>query len=414
MSKHRYYFSCLLIVSLCFSSAIFTSNLHADEHTNSVLSTNKNIAKTTNKTAIVLGIDQENRYLPLLKNKKVALVVNQTSIRHNGQHLVDYLLANNIDVRVIFAPEHGFRGNHDAGEKVNSSIDKKTAIPLLSLYGKSRKPSAQVMAKLDVLLFDIQDVGVRYYTYISTLHYVMEAVAQAGKKLIILDRPNPNIAFVDGPILSLAFRSFVGMDTIPLLHGMTVGELAKMLKGEKWLAIKRELDLTVITMANYQRNSQYSLPIKPSPNLPNDRAIALYPSLGFFEATAVSIGRGTEFPFQVIGHDKVKLGHFVFMPKSTPNAALTPKLMNKRLYGLDLRNSLQRGLNLHWFYNAYYAFKKAGIKFIIHPEFLDKLAGNDKFRKALQAGKSLEEIKQSWQQDLENFKKQRKPYLLYP
>ena len=414
MSKHRYYFSCLLIVSLCFSRAIFASNFHADEQSNRVLSANKNIVKTTNKTAIVLGIDQENRYLPLLKNKKVALVVNQTSIRHNGQHLVDYLLANNIDVRVIFAPEHGFRGNHDAGEKVNSSIDKKTAIPLLSLYGKSRKPSAQVMAKLDVLLFDIQDVGVRYYTYISTLHYVMEAVAQAGKKLIILDRPNPNIAFVDGPILSLAFRSFVGMDTIPLLHGMTVGELAKMLKGEKWLAIKRELDLTVITMANYQRNSQYSLPIKPSPNLPNDRAIALYPSLGFFEATAVSIGRGTEFPFQVIGHDKVKLGHFVFMPKSTPNAALTPKLMNKRLYGLDLRNSLQRGLNLHWFYNAYYAFKKAGIKFIIHPEFLDKLAGNDKFRKALQAGKSLEEIKQSWQQDLENFKKQRKPYLLYP
>ncbi len=414
MLRGIYYFSCLFIISLCFNHTSFANNINVDENINNVVKANQNIDKTLDKTSIVLGIDQENRYLPLLRNKKVALVVNQTSIRRNGQHLVDYLLANNIDVRVIFAPEHGFRGDHDAGAKVNSSIDQKTAIPLLSLYGKSRKPSAQVMAKLDVLLFDIQDVGVRYYTYISTLHYVMEAVAQAGKKLIILDRPNPNIAFIDGPMLSLAFRSFVGMDTIPLLHGMTVGELAKMLVGEKWLAVEKNLDLTVIPLANYQRNTQYSLPIKPSPNLPNDRAIALYPSLGFFEATAVSIGRGTEFPFQVIGHDKVKLGQFTFTPKSTPNAALKPKLMNKQLYGLDLRNSSQRGLNLHWFYKAYYAFKKAGVNFITHPKFLDKLAGSDKFRKALQAGKSLEEIKQSWQQDLENFKKQRKPYLLYP
>ncbi len=370
--------------------------------------------KAQSNQPIRLGIDQAEKYLSLLTHKRVGLVVNQTSRRNDGEHLVDYLLAKGINVTVIFAPEHGFRGDHDAGAKVSSGVDQQTGLPLISLYGKHRKPTADMMAKLDVIIFDIQDVGVRYYTYISTLHYVMTAAAETEKMLIVFDRPNPNIAFVDGPVLDVKFRSFVGMDTIPLLHGMTVGELAQMLVGERWLATNKVLDLIVIPVEHYRRSMNYTLPIKPSPNLPNDVAINLYPSLGFFEATPVSIGRGTPFPFQVIGHNKVKLGGFSFMPVSTPGAALKPKLMDKTLYGIDLRQSKQRGLALDYFFKAYKAFKKAGVKFIQYPKFLDKLAGTDKFRQDLQQGKSLAEIKQGWQMALAQFKLQRKAYLLYP
>ena len=370
--------------------------------------------KAQSNQPIRLGIDQAEKYLSLLTHKRVGLVVNQTSRRNDGEHLVDYLLAKGINVTVIFAPEHGFRGDHDAGAKVSSGVDQQTGLPLISLYGKHRKPTADMMAKLDVIIFDIQDVGVRYYTYISTLHYVMTAAAETEKMLIVLDRPNPNIAFVDGPVLDVKFRSFVGMDTIPLLHGMTVGELAQMLVGEHWLATNKALDLIVIPVEHYRRSMNYTLPVRPSPNLPNDVAINLYPSLGFFEATPVSIGRGTPFPFQVIGHNKVKLGDFSFMPVSTPGAALKPKLMDQILYGIDLRQSKQRGLALDYFFKAYKAFKKAGVKFIQYPKFLDKLAGTDKFRQDLQQGKSLAEIKQGWQMALAQFKLQRKAYLLYP
>jgi uncharacterized protein YbbC (DUF1343 family) len=323
------------------------------------------------------------------------------------------LIANHINVQAIFAPEHGFRGDHDAGEKVSSSIDTKTGIPLISIYGKNRKPSAAALANLDVIIFDIQDVGVRFYTYISSMHYMMEAAADADVSFIIFDRPNPNGAFVDGPMLEPKFTSFVGMHKIPLLHGMTMGELALMFKGEGWLNTTKELNLSVVSMKNYQRKMAYSLPIKPSPNLPNDVAINLYPSLGFFEATPVSIGRGTDFPFQVIGHNKITVGDFDFMPVSTPGAASTPKLMNQSLVGQDLRHSHVKGIDLSFIIKWHQAFKAKNTTFFTRASFMDKLSGSDKLRKAIVAGKTEQEIKQSWQQDLLKFKRLRKPYLLY-
>ncbi|MCW8832647.1 MAG: DUF1343 domain-containing protein [Colwellia sp.] len=369
-------------------------------------------ARQHKKSEIQLGAEQISEYLPLLAGKKVGLVVNQTS-QVSGVHLVDKLIAKGIDVKAIFAPEHGFRGDRDAGEKFNSKIDERTGIPLVSIYGKNRKPSADTLANIDVIIFDIQDVGVRFYTYISSMHYMMEAAADAGITFIVLDRPNPNGAFVDGPILEPEFTSFVGMHKIPLLHGMTVGELALMFKGENWLTVNNSLKLKVIRIKNYQRTMPYSLPIKPSPNLPNDTAINLYPSLGFFEATPVSIGRGTAFPFQVIGHNDISVGSFTFMPVSTPGAASKPKLMNQALQGQDLRQSQIRGLDLSFVINWHNAFKNQGRAFFTRADFMDKLSGTDKLRKAIVAGKSAKEIKQSWQQGINQFKALRKPYLLY-
>lgn len=365
------------------------------------------------KADIIVGAEQIERYLPLLLNKRVGLVVNQTS-RVFDTHLVDMLLANNIDITAIFSPEHGFRGNLDAGEKFDSSIDTKTGIPLVSLYGKNKKPSTSSLKNIDVLVFDIQDVGVRYYTYISTMHYIMEAAAENNIKLIILDRPNPNGRFVDGPILEENFRSFVGMHAIPLLHGMTVGELAKMIQGEGWLNTKKTLDLTIVKLKNYQRDMHYDLPIKPSPNLPNAQSIALYASLGFFEATPVSIGRGTHFPFQVIGHHKYHLGNFTFIPISMPGTARKPKLMNSKLTGQDLRLINSHGLDLSYLISWYEIFASANTVFFSSPAFMDKLAGTDKLRKAIILGQSAEQIKKTWQPALQRFKSQRKPYLLYP
>lgn len=365
-----------------------------------------------NNDSIILGIEQVAYYLPMLKGKRVGLVVNQTS-QFKHKHLVDVLIDNNVNVRAIFAPEHGFRGDLDAGEKFSSSIDEKTGIPLISIYGKNRKPSLDVLSNLDVIIFDIQDVGVRFYTYISSMHYMMEAASDARVSFIVFDRPNPNGAFVDGPILEPGFTSFVGMHKIPLVHGMTIGELALMFKGEGWLDTNNELNLTVVRMNNYQRRMPYSLPIKPSPNLPNDIAINLYPSLGFFEATPVSIGRGTDFPFQVIGHDKISLGDFKFMPISTPGAANSPKLMNKSLIGQDLRYSNIRGVDLSFIISWYQAFQESNTTFFTRADFMDKLSGTDKLRKAIVAGKTQREIKQSWQQGLDKFIKLREPYLLY-
>jgi len=372
---------------------------------------NTELVKPDNEK-IVIGAEQLKSYLPLLKDKSVGLVVNQTSQIAN-KHLVDVLIANDVNVQAIFAPEHGFRGDRDAGEKFSSSIDEKTGIPLISIYGKNRKPSAKAMENLDVIIFDIQDVGVRFYTYISSMHYMMEAAADMHVSFIVLDRPNPNGAFVDGPILEAGFMSFVGMHKIPLLHGMTVAELALMFKGEGWLNSTNALNLTVVIIKNYQRTMPFSLPIKPSPNLPNDVAINLYPSLGFFEATPISIGRGTDFPFQVIGHDKISIGDFEFMPVSTPGAALTPKLMNKRLLGEDLRNHNVDGIDLSFIIKWHQAFKKTNTPFFTRASFMDKLSGTDKLRKAIVAGKTQQEIKQSWQQDLVQFKRLRIPYLLY-
>ena len=369
-------------------------------------------ASTSDESSIIVGAEQIEQYLPQLKGKKIALVVNQTS-KVFDEHLVDVLLQKSIDIKMIFAPEHGFRGNRDAGEKFDSSVDTKTGIPLVSLYGKKRKPSLSTLKELDVIIFDIQDVGVRFYTYISTMHYMMEAAADAGVEFIVLDRPNPNGSFVDGPILEKAFRSFVGMHPIPLLHGMTVGELSLMIKGEGWLKTEKKLALTIFKVQNYQRNLAYKLPVKPSPNLPNTQSIALYPSLAFFEATPVSIGRGTAFPFQVIGHDNVMNGNFTFTPVSIPGAASSPKLMNIRLHGEDLRQVDSHGLNLRFIMQWYKAFSDRGVTFFKSPKFMDKLAGTDKLRKAIIEGQSAEQIKLSWRVGITNFKKNRKPYLLY-
>lgn len=364
------------------------------------------------KAGIVVGAEQVATYLPLIKNKRVGLVVNQTS-QITNTHLVDRLLQQQVNIQAIFAPEHGFRGKKDAGEYFDSTTDFKTGIKVHSLYGKQRKPDAKLLNNLDVIIFDIQDVGVRYYTYISTMHYMMEAAAESGLSFIVLDRPNPNGKYVDGPILEEQFKSFVGMHKIPLLHGMTVGELAQMIFGEKWLNTNEPLDLQIIPIKNYARHLPYSLPIKPSPNLPNDQAIALYASLGFFEATPVSIGRGTPRPFQVIGHDNIKIDQFSFTPVPMEGAK-KPKLMNKKLYGQDLTKVETNGLSLKYLLLWHQAFQQQGKVFFDKAKFMDKLAGTDKLRKAIMAGKSESQIRQGWQQGLTDFKQLRAPYLLYP
>ena len=370
-------------------------------------------ANTVGSTQMQVGAERGELYLPLLENKKVGLVVNQTS-RVGEQHLLDFLLANNINVIRIFAPEHGFRGDHDAGAHVNNDIDSLTGTAITSIYGKNKKPAPDIMAELDIVVFDIQDVGVRFYTFISSMHYMMEAAAESGTEFLVLDRPNPNGKFVDGPILEPAFQSFVGMHPIPILHGMTVAELAQMIKGEGWINQAQNLKLTTIANANYQRDMSYALPITPSPNLPNSQSIQLYPSLCFFEATPVSIGRGTDFPFQVIGHNTVMLGSFKFSPESRPGAALHPKLEGQLLSGIDLRNSDIQGLDLQLFIQAYQQFKQQGLDFFERADFMDKLAGTDKLRRAIEQGQGAEQIKQAWVADLQAFKKQRLPYLLYP
>ncbi|GAB2909295.1 exo-beta-N-acetylmuramidase NamZ family protein [Rheinheimera gaetbuli] len=359
------------------------------------------------------GAEQLAAYLPLLKDKRVGLLVNQTSLV-GEQHLVDVLLANKVKVVSIFAPEHGFRGDHDAGATVNSGTDSKTGLPLWSLYGASKQPAAAQMQQLDVVIFDIQDVGVRYYTYISSMHYMLQAAATHGVAMLVLDRPNPNGAYVDGPLLEMAFQSFVGMHPIPLLHGMTVGELAKMIKGERWISHADKLQLTVVPMTAYQRNMPYALPVKPSPNLPDAQAVALYPSLGFFEATPLSVGRGTAFPFNVIGYDKFGPADFTFTPVSTPGAALTPPLMDKQLYAEDLRNVAVKGLDLQYLLRWHALFKQHNEVFFTAPAFMDKLAGSSQLRLQIEQGLTEQEIRASWQQALQRFRQQRQRYLLYP
>ena len=370
-------------------------------------------AESQPPATIQTGAEQLSRYLPLLEGKRVGMLVNQTS-RVGEQHLVDVLLQHNVNIVSIFAPEHGFRGDHDAGASVSNGTDSKTGLPLLSLYGKNKKPSAAQMQQLDLVIFDIQDVGVRYYTYISSMHYLMEAAAENGVAMLILDRPNPNGAYVDGPVLDLAFQSFVGMHPIPLLHGMTVAELALMIKGEKWINQADKLKLEVIPVARYRRDMPYSLPVKPSPNLPNDQAIALYPSLGFFEATPLSVGRGTDFAFQVIGFDQFGPQDFRFTPVSTPGAALTPPLMNKNLFGEELRQVKTAGLDLSYLLRWQQRFHAHNTEFFSSAAFMDKLAGTDSLRLQISQGMTEQDIRASWQKGLQLFKQQRQPYLLYP
>ncbi|WP_018982602.1 exo-beta-N-acetylmuramidase NamZ family protein [Salinimonas chungwhensis] len=362
--------------------------------------------------AITVGAAQPDNYLPLLQNKRVAAVVNQTS-QTSDAHLVDFLLNQNINVIKVMAPEHGFRGQQAAGETVIDNMDTKTGLPVVSLYGKNKKPSPDMLSDVDILLFDIQDVGARFYTYISTLHYVMEAAAEHGVEVLVLDRPNPNGAFIDGPVRQPGFASFVGMDPLPLLHGMTVAELARMIKGERWINAAEALTLHTVPVADYTRTMPVRLPIAPSPNLPNPAAIRLYPSLCLFEATSVSVGRGTEYPFQLIGHDKIRLGDLTITPQSRP-AAPSPKLEGAQLMARDLRRSTLAGFDISLLISTYQQFTEAGETFFTHPDFFDKLAGTDALRKAIVAGQSAQQIEQQWKADLDAFKQRRAAYLLYP
>ncbi|MFZ4457163.1 MAG: exo-beta-N-acetylmuramidase NamZ family protein [Bacteroidales bacterium] len=349
-----------------------------------------------------------------LNGKRIALVVNQTSVvGANRTHLVDTLLAKGINIKLLFAPEHGFRGTADAGEKVTNSIDSKSQLPIVSLYGKNKKPTKEQLNDVDVVIFDIQDVGARFYTYISTLYYVMEACAEQNKKLIVLDRPNPN-DFVAGPVMQDSLRSFVGIVPIPLLHGLTVGELAKMINSEKWLKSKTNIcPLQVVKMSGWKHRQPYSLPIKPSPNLPNDRAISLYPSLCFFEATGVSIGRGTTFPFQVIGYPDSTLGNFTFTPISLAGFEKNPLQKDRKCYGIDLRNTpFEGGFTLSYFLD-FYRKSNLGERFFTNPRFFDQLVGNTTVRRMIVDGKSENDINEVWQKELSHYKKMRKQYLLY-
>ncbi|RYJ51417.1 DUF1343 domain-containing protein [Flavobacterium petrolei] len=359
---------------------------------------------------IKTGADNYEKYLPLLQNKKVGIVTNQTGILTNKIHLVDFLLEKKIAIQTIFAPEHGFRGTADAGEHVVDGKDAKTGLSIISLYGDNKKPKAIQLVGIDIMLFDLQDVGARFYTYISSLHYVMEACAENGIPLVILDRPNPNGSIIDGPLLEKEFTSFVGMHPIPLLHGMTIGEYAQMINGEKWLKNGAQCKLTVIPCLDYNRTMEYSLPLKPSPNLPNDQSINLYASLCLFEGTNVSVGRGTEKQFQIYGSPFLTKSTFNFTPK--PNFGAKDPLYNgKECFGEDLTAypKLTR-LELKWLIKAY---QNTSDKTKFFNPFFTKLAGTKKLQQQIESGISENKIRKSWKNGLTAFKKMRMNYVIY-
>lgn len=356
-----------------------------------------------------------NEYFGMLKGKKVALVVNQTS-EVKGTHLVDTLTKLGVNVVAIFAPEHGFRGNYSAGATVKNDKDEKTGIPVYSLYGSSKKPTKQQMQKTDLVVFDIQDVGARFYTYISTLHYVMEACAEHNKPIIVLDRPNPNGHYTDGPVLDMAFKSFVGMHPVPVVHGMTVGEYARMINGEGWLNKKITCNLTVVKCKNYNHQKTYKLPVKPSPNLPTPESIYLYPSLCFFEGTNYSVGRGTEKPFECVGKPGITVGDYYFTPKNIPGVADNALYAGKECRGYLLTDYAKNiapftnKINLFWLINLY---QNDTAKSVFFNNFFDKLAGTDQLRKQIINNLSEEEIRKSWQPKLKAYRQMRSKYLLY-
>ncbi|MCS6992107.1 MAG: DUF1343 domain-containing protein [Chitinophagales bacterium] len=364
---------------------------------------------------VIHGAERLDQYHSLLTGKRVALVVNH-SARVGHTHLVDTLLRLKIDVRKIFVPEHGFRGQADAGTHISHERDESTGLPLLSLYGKNFKPTAEQLSDIDVVVYDIQDVGVRFYTYLSTLHYVMEACAENRKPLLVLDRPNPNAFYVDGPVLDTAFRSFVGMHPVPVVYGMTIGEFALMINGEKWLAHQLHCPLTVIPCLNYSHNQLYRLPLAPSPNLRSTKAALAYPSLCFFEGTPVSVGRGTEKPFLVFGYPEYHQGTTVFVPQPRPGA-LAPPYAGLQVRGHDLSILTEayffelKSINLSWLISMYESYPNKNEFF---NAFFDKLAGTDQLRKQICSGLNEGSIRQSWKPALEAFRQIRKKYLLYP
>ncbi len=392
----------LLIVFLYASSC---SNVHTQE----------NSSQQADINPIIMGAEQYEKYLPLLENKRVALVVNQSSLIKNT-HLVDFLLEKGVKIQKIFAPEHGFRGNIDRGKHINNELDEKTGLPIVSMYGKNRRPTDEQMADVDIMLFDIQDVGARFFTYISSMNEAMEACTKNKIPFIVLDRPNPLGDYVDGPVRQEKFKSFVGMHPIPIVHGLTVGELAKMINGENWLENGKQCDLTVITMENYKHSMHYSLQVKPSPNLPNDLSIRLYPSLCFFEATEVSIGRGTNFPFQVIAYPDPDFGDSLFIPHDIPGMQMNPIQEGKVCYGIDLRNAKPDTVYFTLKYVIDFAkkFREKGDTLVTKLRWFNLLAGNDVLLKQINKGLSEKEIKASWKKELDEYKTMRKKYLLYP
>lgn len=361
-----------------------------------------------------MGAEITNKYFPLLEGKRVAVMSNQSGMV-GDEHLVDFLVAGNHNVVGIFSPEHGFRGTADAGEHVSSSVDQKTGLPIWSLYGSGTgKPTAWQMEQFDILVFDLQDVGLRFYTYYASMARLMDACAQYDKEMIVLDRPNPNGFYVDGPLLDMKHKSGVGWLPIPVVHGMTLGELALMINGEKWLPRGRVCNLIVVPCEGYTHQTRYELPIAPSPNLPNIHSIYLYPSTCLFEGTVMSLGRGTDFPFEVYGHPSYKGSDFSFTPRSVAGAK-NPPLLNKKCYGVDLREMSnqdiwERGFDLSYVIDAYQNMN-IGNKFF--SSFFEKLVGVDYIRQDIIAGKSADEIRQRWSGDVEQFVKQRRPYLLY-
>lgn len=363
------------------------------------------------------GADRLEELLPLLENKRISLVVNQTSLVQNV-HLLDTLYNKGVHITQVFAPEHGFRGDADAGEFIKNGKDYRTQVPIISLYGKNKKPQPSQLQQTDIMIFDIQDVGARFYTYISTMFYVMQACAENNKELIILDRPNP-CDYVDGPVLDMKYKSFVGILPIPILHGCTIGELAQMINGEGWLGNNLQCPLKVITIEDWKHGQPYSLPVKPSPNLPNDQAIALYPSLCPFEGTSISVGRGTDFPFQIIGSPTTKNLKFRFMPHPMKGSDKHPLHQDTYCYGLNLisEKNIPKGFSLQYviqFYNYFQNLTKHAEKeFFTRPHWFDLLMGTNQVRLDILKNKTEEQIRSAWQKKLNQYKEIRKKYLLY-
>lgn len=397
----------ILLVISCFA-------LIACTYSKSSSDKQKDASQNSSETAIKMGAELTEGYLPLLEGKRVAVLTNQTGMV-GDEHLVDMLSRKNVNLVGIFSPEHGFRGTADAGEHVSSSVDEKTGIPIWSLYdGKGGKPTVETMQNFDVLVFDLQDVGLRFYTYYASMARMMDACAEHNKEMIVLDRPNPNGFYVDGPLLDMKHKSGVGWLPIPVVHGMTLGELALMINGEKWLPEERICDLTVVPCENLTSDMKYELPISPSPNLPNIHSIYLYPSTCLFEGTKVSLGRGTPFPFEVYGHPEYTGSDFSFTPRSVPGAK-NPPLLDQKCYGVDLRNVPNEEIWENKFDLSYVidAYNNLDMGDEFFTSFFEKLVGVDYIRTMIKEGKTNEEIRAMWQDDVSKFKKQREPYLLY-